>query len=529
MPLTDVERLEWEILRLFNVARDNPQRALDEAGVGHRYDEALYPSRGPLRMNKAFREKEQEWAQLLVDGQGVPGDPHHLVDGRFDAAEGADVFNEQFGEYPSRVRTIIYPPFVGFPDVTIPQQAMRYVNGWLSSDGVHRDIILGNTEDDWEGVLIGLGARKSEDGDAWVSGMITPAPRDGFVDLYIKDNLEDDGLVPSTGVTYASRAIQLRDAMGEPFENPEHGQDNYVYVEVHNAGTKSPDSYRVFLYWADPGTNLAYPDQWHDDGIGTDEGPQNWIDGGGLFREGECTEVGPFMWCPQDPEEAIWDEGHYCLFARVVCDEDPIMHEGEREYENNVAQRNVTVVDEVEGGECSFPIDIRGGSLIDVNIAPGLLIPDGGKVSFRIRSRLLDGVNLQGMDILETTPGGQITTLECSESTGAAIEEISMGAGETSRAELRAKLPDTAEGEPVYPITVSQTIDGRHVGAVTVVARIIGTPAYIGNRNSGELHYPDCYWVGRMASHNKVPFNNIEVAHRRRYDNCAFCLGGSKR
>ena len=69
MPLTDVERLEWEILRLFNVARDNPQRALDEAGVGHRYDEALYPSRGPLRMNKAFREKEQEWAQLLVDGQ----------------------------------------------------------------------------------------------------------------------------------------------------------------------------------------------------------------------------------------------------------------------------------------------------------------------------------------------------------------------------------------------------------------------------------------------------------------------------
>jgi hypothetical protein len=25
MPLTDMERLEWEILRLFNVARDNPQ------------------------------------------------------------------------------------------------------------------------------------------------------------------------------------------------------------------------------------------------------------------------------------------------------------------------------------------------------------------------------------------------------------------------------------------------------------------------------------------------------------------------
>ncbi len=86
MPLTDMERLEWEILRLFNVARDNPQRALEEAGVGHLYDEALYPSGGlPLRMNKAFREKEQEWAQFVVDGQGVPGDEHHLVDGRYDA------------------------------------------------------------------------------------------------------------------------------------------------------------------------------------------------------------------------------------------------------------------------------------------------------------------------------------------------------------------------------------------------------------------------------------------------------------
>ena len=64
--------------------------------------------------------------------------------------------------------------------------------------------------------------------------------------------------------------------MGEDRDNPEHGEDNYVYVEVRNAGTKTPDSYRVYLYWADPGTNLRFDldnpsrDDWHEEGIGTD-------------------------------------------------------------------------------------------------------------------------------------------------------------------------------------------------------------------------------------------------------------------
>jgi hypothetical protein len=282
--------------------------------------------------------------------------------------------------------------------------------------------------------------------------------------------------------------------------------------------------------------NPRNPDEdgWKEQDIWTSAGDQNWIDAGSseLAALGASpweTEVGPFHWCPPDPGTAQRGDGHFCLLARVVCHEDPIMHEGSRGYDNNIAQRNLIVVPGVVGGECSCPIELCGGSLVDVNIDSGQLIQDGGKVYFRIQTRLLqDASNVQGLSVVETTPGGQITTLECSVP-NAAIQGIYMEAGQTSQAGLRARLPASAEDGAVYPVVVGQKVDGRHVGSVTLAVRIAGEPAFIGNWNSGELHLANCRWVGRMAPRHKVPFYDLEVAHRRRYDNCAFCLGGSKR
>jgi hypothetical protein len=457
-------------------------------------------------------------------------DTDHDLDGRSDIDEGQAAFRSQFGENPSHIWVVARG--IGGGGSNVQNDGEAVVSGWLASTGNHREYILGNTAH--ETVLIGLGAAQGTDGWVRASGIITAEPSDGFVDLYVQDNEDDEGLVPSTGTTYLSPAIRVRTTMGEDRDNPEHGEDNYVYVEVRNAGTKAPDNYRVYLYWADPGTNLRFDldnpsrDDWYEEGIGTDGVAQNWIDAS-PFAIDRPTEIGPFIWCPPEPDDALWGEGHYCLFARVVCAEDPIMHEGDRDYENNVAQRNVTVADATEGGECSFPIDLGGGSEIDVDINPGQLVRDGGQVKFRIRTRLLRDADVQGLEEVERTPGGQIVTLECTDPTGAAIRGIYLRTGETSRAELRARMPDAADDGTVYPIRVSQSIDGRRVGAVTVVARMVGTPAFIGNWNSGELHLPNCQWVGRMAIRHKVPFNSIEAAHRRRYDNCAFCLGGSTR
>ena len=54
------------------------------------------------------------------------------------------------------------------------------------------------------------------------------------------------------------------------------------------------------------------------------------------------------------------------------------------------------------------------------------------------------------------------------------------------------------------------------------------TPSYIANRNSKEIHKPDCYWVTRMKEINKMPCDDlgevIELIRDREYNGCFYCL-----
>ena len=60
---------------------------------------------------------------------------------------------------------------------------------------------------------------------------------------------------------------------------------------------------------------------------------------------------------------------------------------------------------------------------------------------------------------------------------------------------------------------------------------------YIGNANKMEAHDLDNEKIGAnqcqideiiRAGHDR-PFNTLEQAHRAGYDNCAYCIGNSKR
>lgn len=58
-----------------------------------------------------------------------------------------------------------------------------------------------------------------------------------------------------------------------------------------------------------------------------------------------------------------------------------------------------------------------------------------------------------------------------------------------------------------------------------------GDPPYTANKNRSclEVHKSDCVWAGRIAGKNKVPYFFLEEAHEDGFDNCYYCLGGSKR
>lgn len=108
------------------------------------------------------------------------------------------------------------------------------------------------------------------DVDAAVSAAISLTLRS---DAVVRDNLGDTGTVPSTGWHAASPDIWVRKtndpipalAYGDapPHENPQFGQDNYVYLQVRNDGTGvAPVIFLRALITHFPGIEFQYPDDW---------------------------------------------------------------------------------------------------------------------------------------------------------------------------------------------------------------------------------------------------------------------------
>jgi len=100
---------------------------------------------------------------------------------------------------------------------------------------------------------------------------------------------------------------------------------------------------------------------------------------------------------------------------------------------------------------------------------------------------------------------------------------------DTSTVNVYLKMPDTPNA--TYEVAVSQYVNGQRVGRVTSVFNVLDEKdfPFIGNLNTTEVHKKGCKWIGKMSSHNKVGYRKLDYAHNEGYDNCAFCLGGSKR
>ena len=551
MGQTEIQKLEWELLRRINAVRADP------AAAG--YPE--YAAAPALHMNIALRKAAHDHAETMKAGlqrQETGGwfwpdgsDNYHAAPGESsDLAKAQDEYQAGFGSLASGLQATAHAIQMTSQDTGMfltacvngvddyrDDAGMGWnITGWLESDG-HREAML-----DPEAKIVGTGIARRDESSGRTSYFFDAIfASSDYVDLYVRDNDDDVGTVPTTGATSESPDILIYADSGraQARENPEYGEDNFVYVRVHNSGTETAGDFKVYLYWADPGTNLVFPEAWHGESISAQAGlpncieaDENWIKATGVPSNGGTMDVGPFVWCPPLPTSAVYEEGYFCLYARLVSDQDPIMHEADwsdREYENNLAQLNVTVVDSVAEGECHCSIDLCGQGKIDLRVDPGQITRDGGRVYFRLRSHLLEGVKLVRMQVVETTPEGRFTTLGCTASAPGVIRGLALAKGDRSTVELVVNLPRKAKHGIAYPVRVNQSTDGRRVGSVTLVARLVTNPEYIGNRRSGELHLRACKWVGRMAAHHKKPFRDIETAHKRGYDNCAYCLGGSKR
>jgi hypothetical protein len=191
-------------------------------------------------------------------------------------------------------------------------------------------------------------------------------------DVYLRDDVGDTGVVPSTGSISASpdiivlpaREAEAATLFGEGGGNENSnllgsevvaGQDNYIYVRMRNRNTVGADNTTATVYWSEPST-LVTPDRWHL--IGTTPGLN--------VPAGDSLVVAaPIVWSAA----AIPVAGHYCFVGVLNQARDlapvlppPTDWDGFRALirnNNNVTWRNFNVINSATDAS-SYKFTIAG-------------------------------------------------------------------------------------------------------------------------------------------------------------------------
>jgi hypothetical protein len=204
---------------------------------------------------------------------------------------------------------------------------------------------------------------------AGTAGLVNPGNAFGFgymqvstactapaanVDIWLRDDATDTGAEPFTGpVAWLSPDIEVLDSTGNPASNPTYDPgkrfNNIIRVTVRNRGTQSARNTEVYLYWADPATNIPYPAAWNATGIYT--GAPSFLSYRNMIvipqlAAGASTQV-DFAWGPPLPGLNISADDHFCLLVRLENEGDPSQIGGGGwstiSARNNVALKNVHV------------------------------------------------------------------------------------------------------------------------------------------------------------------------------------------
>ncbi len=148
-------------------------------------------------------------------------------------------------------------------------------------------------------------------------------------DVWLRDNVGDLGVEPSTGIAWLSPDIEVLDTDGNPVPNPTFDPvkrfNNIIRITVRNRGTLKARNTEVHFYWADPSTNIPYPAAWNTTGIYNDT--PAFVNQSNMIvipelNAGASTSV-DFAWAPPPPGSNIAGDDHFCLLVRLENEGDP--------------------------------------------------------------------------------------------------------------------------------------------------------------------------------------------------------------
>jgi subtilisin family serine protease len=224
----------------------------------------------------------------------------------------------------------------------------------------------------------------------------TPAPS---VDVWLRDHPSDTGIEPFTGpVAWLSPDIEIMDRTAttlvpNPTHHPTRRFNNVIRVTVRNLGTQRARNTVVYLYWADPATNIPFPAAWNSSGICTGGLPDLPIEGNKLIlpqlmpagTAGDSIQC-HFGWAPPVPGSNLHGDDHFCLLVRLENESDPsqINVGGWTSItaKNNIALHNVHVQEAVPGMDSDMSFYVVGSADQDSLIISSEL--PGGQVALKM-------------------------------------------------------------------------------------------------------------------------------------------------
>jgi hypothetical protein len=237
------------------------------------------------------------------------------------------------------------------------------------------------------------------------------------------------------------------DGIADP--NPEFGQANYIYANVYNFNVNTAAPIDVDFYWADPTVGLSWPADWNFIGTGT----ITTLAAGGHVTTPH-TAGDNVTWWPPNP--AV--NSHYCLLAILDTSGDaPMTLSGsindEVANDNNIAWRNVTVVDAYSGYSHTFQVHVANPFDEPADIELTLLgVPKGWWVQAEVACA----------DVLGSPQVGEARR---------AIT-LPMKPRERRILSTTITIPDDVSPGTEMPITIVAKVKGRVIGGYTYIVRV---------------------------------------------------------
>ena len=354
-------------------------------------------------------------------------------------------------------------------------------------------------------------------------GLATPRP----TDLYIRDNLLDDGTQPSVGgwlsdspdiLIVKNPLVDPAATFGAPANAPaselvEIGNTNYIYLRAFNRGAFPADA-TAQVYFAPLSTSVT-PASWTL--LGTLDIPLTMVN--------DFTIAGPLAW-PSVPDPGT--SGHYCLIAILnntldpAPDTTPIVDVATfltaMRASNNIAYLNVFFEDVLADSDAdadfvlgSFAKATRSAFAFDA-----AELPKSWRVNLRLPKEVMRqrGIEIEGF---KKGRGGELVLAGGQRG---AVNGVELPARSSWKSAVRIETAGKARhGQKAY-LRVAQYVEKKQTGQVNLGLRIVQREKvpFLAVRRTG-LYYPAAHPVVRkLPNHLLRPFSNIHDARTAGFD-----------